>query len=194
MVTKFHELNGAVINKPDSGPEVAVLRIRLIIEEYAETIAALHGNDVVETADGLADLLYVIYGAAVSYGVRCQDVFERPITAPAESFDREDVLRFCRRITPRVQRACVAIDCSHADRAEALATLAEELCAIGARVWGLPMRELFEEVHRSNMTKTFAGAKAATGGKYPAGVKAKGPGYEPPDIAGVLVRAKEAWI
>jgi predicted HAD superfamily Cof-like phosphohydrolase len=50
------------------------------------------------------------------------------------------------------------------------------------------VRELFEEVHRSNLTKTFA--KNTTGGKYGA-IKPKGPGYKAPDIAGVLEMAVE---
>ena len=188
MVTEFHKLNGAVINAPDSGPEVAVLRCRLIHEEFAETFAALHEQNVVEAADGLADLLYVVYGAAVSYGTQCHDSFEEPLGQSAKSFDRVDVLRFGRMIVPRIQRACVAIDCSPADRKDALYDLAQALCGIGARTWGFPMRELFNEVHRSNMTKTFAGAKNTTGGKYPAGAKAKGPTYSAPDISGVLSR------
>ena len=185
MVTEFHKLNGAVIDRPDAGPEVAVLRVRLILEEFAETYAALHENNVVEVADGLTDLLYVVYGAAVSYGVSCQDQFTEPLGQPATVFDREEVLRFCRMTLSRVRRACTAVDCSPADRAGALSDLAAEICTVGARMWGFPMRALFEEVHRSNMTKTFA--PNHSGGKYGA-VKPKGPGYQPPDIAGVLTR------
>ena len=51
MVTEFHKLNGSVINGKNNGPEVAVLRTRLIIEEFAETYAALHENNVVEVLE-----------------------------------------------------------------------------------------------------------------------------------------------
>ena len=96
MVAEFHKLNGAVIDGCNNGPEVAVLRTRLILEEFAETYAALHENNVVEAADGLADLLYVVVGAAVTYGAKCDDVFDIPLGQPATSFERDDVLRFGR--------------------------------------------------------------------------------------------------
>lgn len=46
-----------------------------------------------------------------------------------------------------------------------------------AVAYGIPDREVFEEVHRSNMTKTNDPGK---------GKLAKGPDYEPPDINRVL--------
>ena len=183
MVQQFHEANGAVINGINNGPEVAVLRTRLILEEFAETYSALHENDVIEVADGLADLLYVIYGAAVSYGVKCRDADEEPLGAPATTFNRQEVLRFGRLALPRLQRVANALAVAPGDCGLALEDLAEMIWSYAAVTWGFPMRKLFEEVHRSNMTKTFA--KNTTGGKYGA-VKPKGPGYKAPDIAGIL--------
>ena len=55
------------------------------------------------------------------------------------------------------------------------------------------MRELFEEVHRSNLTKTFAPAQNTPGGKYGA-VNPKGPGYRPPNIQGVLELVRKAAL
>jgi predicted HAD superfamily Cof-like phosphohydrolase len=188
MVQQFHEANGAVINGINNGPEVAVLRTRLILEELAETYAALHENDVIEAADGLADLLYVIYGAAVSYGVPCSDIDEEPLGAPTLTFNRQEILRFGRMALPRLQRVVNALAIVPGDCGPALEDLAEMVWAYAARTWGFPVRELFEEVHRSNMTKTFA--KNTTGGKYGA-VKPKGPSYSAPDIAGVLKTASE---
>jgi predicted HAD superfamily Cof-like phosphohydrolase len=186
MVQEFHKSNGAVINGSKNGSEVAVLRLRLILEEWAETLAALHENDVVEVADGLTDLLYVIYGTAVSYGVKCRDAFTDPLGRPATEFERADVLRFIRLTMPRLQRVVMSLTMIPDDCGAALEDLAACICDTGARTWGLPMQELFIEVHHSNMTKTFA--KNTTGGKYGA-VKPKGPGYEPPDIAGILAAA-----
>jgi NTP pyrophosphatase (non-canonical NTP hydrolase) len=186
MVAEFHKLNGSVINGFNNGPEVAVLRTRLILEEFAETYAALHENNVVEAADGLADLLYVVVGTAVSYGVPCPDAFEDPQGQPALEFERNDIVRFARLMLPRLQRTYLAITLTPAYCGAALTDLAAEICATGSRTWGFPMKELFAEVHRSNMTKTFA--SNTSGGKYGA-VSPRGPGYTPPDIIGVLTAA-----
>ena len=192
MVQEFHEANGAVINGCDNGPEVAVLRMRLILEEFAETCVALHEDDTIETADGLADLLYVIYGTAVSYGVPCRDIDEVvPLDTPVLAFNRQEVLRFSRLTLPRLHRVVNALAITPGDCGLALEDLAETIWTYGMRTWGFPMRKLFEEVHRSNMTKTFA--KNTTGGKYGA-VKPKGPGYKAPGIAGILTMAAEAAL
>ena len=194
MVTEFHKLNGSVIDGKKNGLEVAVLRSRLMVEEFAETLAALHQNDVLEVADGLADFLYVLYGTAVSYGALCDDVFVPARCAPVTSFSRAAVLSFTSTMLPRLWFACSLLDTGQSkDLGPALQALAVETCTWGA-AWGLPMQELFTEVQRSNMTKTFAGAKNTTGGKYPAGVKAKGPDYKAPDIKTVLQCACNAFV
>lgn len=190
MVTEFHRLNGAVIGGLNNGPEVAVLRIRLMAEELAETIAALHQDDIVEAADGLADLLYVIYGTAVSYGVDCSDAFQKPMKPPVETFDRAGVLAFERTVLRQLSRAADAVGGAPLYCGAALLDLAGMVCRTGSR-YGLPMRELFKEVHRSNMTKTFA--QNTPGGKY-GSANPKGPGYSPPDIASILDAARRSYV
>lgn len=49
--------------------KLAMLRVRLMLEELTETTEALTAGDMVGFADGLADLLYVTVGAAVAYGI-----------------------------------------------------------------------------------------------------------------------------
>ena len=45
------------------------LRANLIEEEAAETVKAIREGNFVETVDGLCDLLYVAFGAAVTFGI-----------------------------------------------------------------------------------------------------------------------------
>jgi len=52
------------------------LRLSLIKEELGELEEAITNIDLVEVADGLADLLYVIYGAANTFGIDIQEVFD----------------------------------------------------------------------------------------------------------------------
>lgn len=195
MVTEFHKLNGSVIDGKKNNLEVAVLRARLMTEETAETLAALHENNVIEVADGLADLLYVVYGTAVSYGAPCEDAFITTRRQPVTSFSRAAVLSFTTAVLPRLWHACQVLEKPQAagDIGQSLYALAREVCTFAA-AWGMPMKELFAEVQRSNMTKTFAGAKNTAGGKYPAGVKAKGPDYQAPDIKGILDQAQKACL
>ena len=63
----------AAVTIPNS---VKQLRMDLIREEYEETMTAIQNNDLVEIADGLADLTYVVIGTAIAYGIPFDRVFE----------------------------------------------------------------------------------------------------------------------
>ena len=78
MLREFHQKYGhAVSSYPTSVTErIRNLRIRLIHEEASETIDALQQGNLVDLADGLADLLYVVFGTAVSYGIPIDEVFK----------------------------------------------------------------------------------------------------------------------
>lgn len=52
------------------------LRVDLIEEELAELSHALHGNDIVGTADAIADLLVVVLGTAVACGIDIQPIWD----------------------------------------------------------------------------------------------------------------------
>jgi predicted HAD superfamily Cof-like phosphohydrolase len=54
---------------------VKQIRCALIEEEAAEFRAAVEEGDLVEVADAIADLLYVVYGAALTFGVPADEVF-----------------------------------------------------------------------------------------------------------------------
>lgn len=45
------------------------LRKDLIVEECEELVRAVEGNDLVEAADALCDIIYVVMGAAVTWGI-----------------------------------------------------------------------------------------------------------------------------
>lgn len=59
---------------PDT--HVQQLRYDLIAEELAELKVAQEQGDIVGIADAIADLLYVVYGAAVAYGLPAQQLFD----------------------------------------------------------------------------------------------------------------------
>lgn len=76
-LNEFHETYechiGNSLGFPDD--ETRTLRKNLITEEYKEFIEAEENDDIVEVADALADLVYVIAGTAVSYGIPLEEVF-----------------------------------------------------------------------------------------------------------------------
>ena len=76
-VLAFHRCLGLDIGERPAlaSPDVVALRRRLIAEETAELDAALATGDVVRVADALADLLYVTYSAAISFGIDIRPVF-----------------------------------------------------------------------------------------------------------------------
>lgn len=53
-----------------------ILRYKLIKEELGELMDAQTDQDLVEIADALGDLLYVVYGAALGYGIDLEPVME----------------------------------------------------------------------------------------------------------------------
>ena len=77
MVREFHkEFDIHVAERPGvPDPKTTVLRARLIQEEFDELKEALKAENLPAIAKELADLLYVVYGTAVSYGIDMAPVF-----------------------------------------------------------------------------------------------------------------------
>lgn len=77
MVAEFHRTFGILAANAPRVPDenTKTLRIRLIQEEFDELKDALDQGDLSAMAKELADLLYVVYGTAVSYGIDMEPVF-----------------------------------------------------------------------------------------------------------------------
>ncbi len=80
-VREFHTVFEADINKPviagnDDYKALCDLRCKLIDEEYLEEFKpAMEAGDIVEMADALTDILYVVYGAGVAFGIPLDECF-----------------------------------------------------------------------------------------------------------------------
>jgi predicted HAD superfamily Cof-like phosphohydrolase len=83
QVKEFHEAFDLSVNvKPnkellDKDVKTKKLRIDLIKEELDELKEAIENKDMVEVGDALADILYVTYGAGVSFGIDLDKVFDQ---------------------------------------------------------------------------------------------------------------------
>jgi len=78
MVRKFMEYCGQLTNgRPTmSDSYTRILRERLIIEEAVELVNAIENADIIATADGIADLLYILLGTAVTFGIDIEPIFK----------------------------------------------------------------------------------------------------------------------
>lgn len=99
LVEQFHAAFKAPIGlapSVDVTPELKELRIELIREELKELQDALDACDVVETADALGDLLFVVYGAGVCFGIDLGPVFEEIAASNMSKLDTngEPIFRF----------------------------------------------------------------------------------------------------
>ena len=77
MVEAFRRTFDIVVNPVPTVPDGPTrgLRIQLIQEEFNELKEALAREDLASIAKEMADLLYVVYGTAVSYGIDMDPVF-----------------------------------------------------------------------------------------------------------------------
>lgn len=80
-VTQFHDAFGLGIkNLPtaDLGKEKNLLRYKLMREENEEYLEAANNNDLVEVADALGDMLYILCGTIIEHGMqdKIEEVFE----------------------------------------------------------------------------------------------------------------------
>lgn len=78
MVLEFHRAFNCKISKYPQpyDPKTSQLRKTLIEEELAELTEASEREDIVGIADALGDLLYIVYGAAVTAGIDLEPIFE----------------------------------------------------------------------------------------------------------------------
>lgn len=95
MVAEFHRKFDILVGDRPSIPTEATrqLRVRLIHEEFAELQEAMAAQDLPAVAKELADLLYVVYGTAVSYGLDMDPVFRevhRSNLSKVGGYKRED--------------------------------------------------------------------------------------------------------
>jgi predicted HAD superfamily Cof-like phosphohydrolase len=77
-VLEFHRVMGLTLGDFEN-PALGIderMRLALIEEELDELKMALAKGDLVEAADALADLAYVVAGAAVTWGIPLDDVHD----------------------------------------------------------------------------------------------------------------------
>ena len=76
-VKNFMNIYGQEVKNNPSFPTEKIVQLRydLIKEELDELSVAIKDKDIVEVADALTDLLYVVYGAGHSFGIDLDKCF-----------------------------------------------------------------------------------------------------------------------
>lgn len=95
MVEAFHRMFEIVVQEAPAliDDRTRALRVRLIQEEFEELKEAMSKHDLAGIAKEMADLLYVVYGTAVSYGIDMDPVFRevhRSNMSKVGGYKRED--------------------------------------------------------------------------------------------------------
>ena len=80
-VTVFHKAFGLVVNNTpttDIDESTMNLRFSLMDEENKEYLEAIKNNDIIEVADALGDMLYILCGTIITHGMQhvIDQVFE----------------------------------------------------------------------------------------------------------------------
>lgn len=203
MVRQFHKKFGLTMNETPTIPsdKDVALRINLIMEESAELLEAASlslvefegegiSKSIVGVADACADLLYVIFGAANTYGlILSLDMnmadelgFDDPIFL--SEFPEEHLAKMNRQLMEanmRYVEACLKKDLGKIWLS--LNNLAIFAHAV-SKACGIKIHAVFEEVQRSNMSKIWTDGtvhRRESDGKI-----LKPPTYSPADIEGVL--------
>jgi len=77
MVGDFMAAFGQNVEVEPTWPDFSTreLRLELISEELSELCQAVEDRDMIEVADALTDLLYVVYGAGHAFGIDLDECF-----------------------------------------------------------------------------------------------------------------------
>lgn len=94
-VAEFHEVfqHPILLTPQIPDQQRCELRVNLLTEELKEFIVAINNKDIVEVADALADLQYVLSGAILEFGLAdkfeaiFQEVHRSNISKSCDTFD-----------------------------------------------------------------------------------------------------------
>jgi predicted HAD superfamily Cof-like phosphohydrolase len=183
MVKEFHTSFGAFVGTTPQLPELKTrnLRKKILEEEFNEFYEAIEQNDLIEVADALADICYIACGTSISYGITPEKSYEFHSFTKPNNQGREYYLSIMKKVFAYYAFAEALNDLNKI--AESLQDILST-CSSVSDDFNIPLQKVFNEVHRSNMTKLDDNGKPIfrEDGKI-----MKSSNYEPPDIKKVLL-------
>lgn len=162
LVREFHTVyRAAVAEEPSITTGFEELRANLIIEEAAETLLAIMKSDEVEFVDGLGDLDYVIEGAAITFGLDLTESFDYALSIHEDTTYLELIGHLVLGVRHLAQDLTVEdyIYKNRIDHVQAGLTSLKAIVWTIAKQGGIPLKEIIEIIHESNMSKLGADGK-----------------------------------
>lgn len=187
-VGEFHELfehpkeKYPKVNVFDENPKLVKLRLGLIQEEVKELSEAVEQKNIVEVADALSDILYVVFGAGQAFGINLVDEFDKLLKVLSnfdevkkENFDFssrkanlklfEDNFVTVKNTINNLNKVVTNLENSLNSKdffntGSHLAIVMFKVYEIG-KLFNINLEETFDLVHSSNMTKACSNEQDA---------------------------------
>lgn len=193
QVLEFHTaFKVAIRDTPKIDVPEKDFRYKLIAEEIDELAEALDNDDLVEVADAFGDIIVVTYGAALTFGVEIEslvemartlakdmDLYSKATNAFFSHDGRETVLRLLSE----------SLETNNPRLVQATLTTIIVSVEYAAIIMEIPLKEIVDVVHKSNMSKLGADGQPVYIEYGDGDIKiGKGPNYKKPteDIKRIL--------
>ena len=162
----------------------------LLNEELNEFCNAFAKKDIVNISLSLANMCYIIAGTCVSYGICPKyEKFESPYDQPGWVHKQTTIfynLKLDRVVQEDFKRYLTAEEQDDLESVRTcLMTMITSIFGLGFHL-GVPLNSIFEEVHKSNMSKADENGNPIF---REDGKVLKGKNYFPPDIKSILIKA-----
>jgi predicted HAD superfamily Cof-like phosphohydrolase len=134
-------------------PELVELRKNLIIEELNELLEAIEEEDIIEIADALADISYVVIGTFIAFGYENNLYTKNTDDKHDINFNIEQLINGSNKF--KIYKELVINSfalCDHTVLISILTNLYMYMNKFSDEI-GIDLNAVFNEVHRSNMTK-----------------------------------------
>lgn len=190
-VAEFHRTFELAMSEEPVFPSRSLrdLRIRILVEEWDELKEANAADDIIEIADALADMAYLICGSSLVYGIAPKNLEYVPLFSNFPLSGKPSLPEATQRtaIHTKIDKAFAKYLLAEEanDLSKVLTTLQDLMVCVSeaAYVYNIPLIAVFNEVHRSNMSKLDENGKPLyrEDGKVMKSVL-----FTPPDIKGIL--------
>lgn len=178
QVSEFHHALGATIGDVPALRD-GELRARIIAEELDEVAESLSAGDFANLIKEICDLLYVVYGTGVAFGVTLHSRLDKPRSEFASPPRLVLTSLAQRRLYAGGQQTVRAIESGSLPHAIRAMQHLLNVIELWLWRWHVPLQPFFEMVHQSNMAKL--GGPVRADGKI-----LKPAGWQAPAISALL--------